>query len=1467
MSSLCKNRGVIAALLVCLVVVTGSPASAAVIVAASCSAADIQAAVNSSSPGDTVRVPAGRCTWTTAVGALDITLQGAGATDTGTVITLRGVTRAVRHPKRLTGFKFILLDGDEIVNTAITDMRIDHNVFDNQTGGLKTIIMIVSSSPKPHPSGVIDHNTFLSGKILVYPDLGGGNDIWHEPSKIGKGDGVIYVEDNTFNDVNGHTGNVMDANAGGRYVFRHNQVTNAPIEAHSLQGGGLSRATRSWEVYENDFIATEPTFTPMFLRGGTGVVFNNRFTGPFSFGPIIDNIRSYDLVYGAPPCDGRDARDGNQLSGWPCRDQIGRSTDNSGTFPQAQASEPAYFWNNNLNGSSSSPMVHNCSDTVKPRGSCADIQSGRDFITGTRPGYTSYVYPHPLITGTSIASNDTNPPSPGNSGLIASSVTSNNAVLNWARATDNQSQQGALQYEVRLSTNPDIDTAAKSELYGAVVKNYTTDITTATVAGLAPGTTYYFNVLVKDESGNRSSYVMTSATAPAIAPVVATTDTTAPAPGGGGTMASQSVTSGGATLVWTKATDDFSPTTQLVYQVVRSSSNNIDTVLRAEAYGEIVQGYVADKSSAAFNGLNPDTTYYFNVVVKDVAGNRAVYQTKSIRTAAAAPDTTAPVPGNSGQMTSANVGAGGVTVNWTKATDNTSSASQLLYEVRRSLANNIDSVASAESNGLVAQNYLADISSATINGLLPGTNYFFTVIVKDAAGNKAVYSTLSVTTTGDTTPPVPGNTGLITSHSNSSSITLNWTKGIDNVSKQAALRYEIRISSSNNLGTVAKAELNGTIVKPYTSDIGTFTISGLTSGTDYFVNVILKDEANNKAIYSTRSESTTGRRMTQLNNGKGPRNEDTVPTMSFTPSDTTAPVPGLGGQIAISGISSTGLTLRWTTATDETSPKTALQYMVLGSTTKNLSTVAEAESNGSVLLAFTADINSFVVKNLPNAIQHFFTVIVKDEAGNKAVYATAGNLGETYTYLSNGGVALSTASAATSPLTVTQLQVTPAQGTVAPAGLALVRATGSRGVMSTAGISLSGGIRNGSLYADMAAPTEAYEAVRTGVAFANPTLQNSEISFFFTDANGVEIKSGTYTLLANRQISGFLDESPFNGPAAFKGTFTFSASSPISATGTRSVTQRSGENLLESFPVVSGDPSATSTLIPTFVDGGGWSTEVVLTNPTSSLLAGKVQFLGQGAPGVPAPVLEMNVNGVSATNFNYSIPPRAILRLATSGAGPEVHSGSVRITPSATPYAGGVPNAVAILTSRKNGMIVSESSIAALPTGTAFRAFVERANSPDWVSSSLAVANTSDYSNTINLQLTRLDGTPLQSTSVTLPPNGQISQFVVELFPELESGFRGLLRLTSSAPVGLTVFRCMSNASGDFLFASTPAHNESIALPSTGIAFPLIATGAGYDTQMILFGQSGQGGTGEMMFISRDGVPVTASGLGVSTQN
>jgi hypothetical protein len=79
------------------------------------------------------------------------------------------------------------------------------------------------------------------------------------------------------------------------------------------------------------------------------------------------------------------------MSGYPCRDQVGRSTDFSDTEVHPQALEPLYAWNNTFDGS---PVAIESRDICDL--SLEHVVEGRDFINGVRPGYTPYVYPHPL---------------------------------------------------------------------------------------------------------------------------------------------------------------------------------------------------------------------------------------------------------------------------------------------------------------------------------------------------------------------------------------------------------------------------------------------------------------------------------------------------------------------------------------------------------------------------------------------------------------------------------------------------------------------------------------------------------------------------------------------------------------------------------------------------------------------------------------------------------------------------------------------------------------------------------------------------------------------------------------------------------------------------------------------------------------------------------------------------------------
>ena len=403
-------------------ILSASPAVGATVTAASCSAAATQAAINAATDGDTVTVPPGACNWgsttVTIPSTKNIVLKGAGV-DSTTVTSAAGTPTirlgetAVGGRSRITGFTFkggyIVVDGD--------GWRVDHlKIVSATTGSLSEGVFASGLRPGvPNgPTGLIDHVTFSDTRVLIYgfPDV---------PSKsgplsvspLGLGDAnAVYVEDSTFA-FHGQA-NVIDCNYGGRFVFRHNTVSNSSIDAHSVQG--WNRACRRWEVYGNTIqLLTGGYFTPLFIRGGTGVIFNNTITGSWSE-PFIsfDNVRSFEArsdwfpVTTTTPgsCNGTSAWDGNQSSnGWPCRDQIGRGGDNSSwttTTPYpAQSSVPAYIWNNTINGATATVQVRNDSG--------AWIQPNRDYFqnVGTKPGYTPYPYPHPLAQGGA-----TTPPSP-----------------------------------------------------------------------------------------------------------------------------------------------------------------------------------------------------------------------------------------------------------------------------------------------------------------------------------------------------------------------------------------------------------------------------------------------------------------------------------------------------------------------------------------------------------------------------------------------------------------------------------------------------------------------------------------------------------------------------------------------------------------------------------------------------------------------------------------------------------------------------------------------------------------------------------------------------------------------------------------------------------------------------------------------------------------------------------------------
>jgi len=168
--------------------------------AASCSQTDIQAAIDAASDGDIVLVPAGQCVWSTlvahtpavSISGKGITLQGAGIDQT--VITdtsgtswgesMLHVMGMEGHPFRITGFSFIEIIDSEESTTGISiqgdckNFRIDHNSFVSE-GANYTSVFVNGST-----YGVIDHNDFYNGRVLVF-DAIYGNESWQRPLSLG----------------------------------------------------------------------------------------------------------------------------------------------------------------------------------------------------------------------------------------------------------------------------------------------------------------------------------------------------------------------------------------------------------------------------------------------------------------------------------------------------------------------------------------------------------------------------------------------------------------------------------------------------------------------------------------------------------------------------------------------------------------------------------------------------------------------------------------------------------------------------------------------------------------------------------------------------------------------------------------------------------------------------------------------------------------------------------------------------------------------------------------------------------------------------------------------------------------------------------------------------------------------------------------------------------------------------------
>jgi hypothetical protein len=423
-----EMRHRLAGFAVFIVLLAGARADAATINASSCSYEDVQRAVGLAIDGDTVIIPSGTCTWTKQLTITKgIRLQGSGIDVT---IIRDNVKKGAGTPNpRLLHFTVNQPNTFELAHLTIEGVATDPNL-DNQghvglSGTAKTFrvhdVKFLNHTTSAirifgYLFGVIDHCEFIANRrqsiIVGHPTWGGhsyGDGSWAEELSLGTHK-AIYIEDNVFRELSSDSAvGAFDAMDGARVVFRYNKVYGKDVATHGTESSQRRRSIRSFEIYNNEFDRTAYKtgwFTAIYIRGGTGVIFNNVIKGRYDRTFVLANYRTNSKYTPWGKCDGTSPYDLNTAGqfGYRCVDQPGSGTSRllSGAVPTAtpvnNTLDPIYIWDNNPN-SGSSQSFH--------------IMRGRDYIVGeARPGYTPYVYPHPLV------SDRARPKSPQNLRLI-----------------------------------------------------------------------------------------------------------------------------------------------------------------------------------------------------------------------------------------------------------------------------------------------------------------------------------------------------------------------------------------------------------------------------------------------------------------------------------------------------------------------------------------------------------------------------------------------------------------------------------------------------------------------------------------------------------------------------------------------------------------------------------------------------------------------------------------------------------------------------------------------------------------------------------------------------------------------------------------------------------------------------------------------------------------------------------------
>jgi len=391
----------------------------------------------------------------------------------------------------------------------------------------------------------------------------------------------------------------------------------------------------------------------------------------------------------------------------------------------------------------------------------------------------------------------------------------------------------------------------------------------------------------------------------------------------------------------------------------------------------------------------------------------------------------------------------------------------------------------------------------------------------------------------------------------------------------------------------------------------------------------------------------------------------------------------------------------------------------------------------------------------------------------------------------------------------------------------------SRILVSETGVAVSPEMKTADLFVDSRAE------VRTILTVTNPTAHSAQLRFVHRGTDGVTIGEAARDLRGSTSLTADIGEL-FDRTET--GTVKVLSEKAFVLTAMRLTRNSRGEDIMTSIPVAH-EPAGEEPLsftVPRIEVGGGFSTQIVLQNPTDQRIGGTINFFSSSGGPFPVEGMGLDVPYSIAANgvFVWDSPADANVPetgfAAVSGATRPIVTGMVRLN--------------------KRGTLISESGAGG---GSVTEAWFPIDTYPSVVRHGrtdfrVTLANGGAQPADLRLILYNPVGKELYRLNQILPPGRQLDFTQVDLADR--GKFKGSLRIVSDLPVSITAHQLTKNVRNETIMTQLPSMRSNVA--SKGVIFPWFIDGPTIATQLFVLRKGVPATRGKIEFFDRKGQPL-----------